>query len=120
MDKPDLVAMFLKDAAEDEDTAALTIAEMTAKDFVGLIISFVQELGKSAAQEAFAFIEHRPDERERITQLVRMTHRSASIEGILDRLGDTTELYEPSARAVERSVVKAYALVAELKRRGGR
>jgi hypothetical protein len=56
----------------------------------GLIISFVQELGKSAAQEAFAFIEHKPDERERITQLVRMTHRCASIEGIMDRLGDTT------------------------------
>jgi glutamine synthetase type III len=120
VDKPDLIDMFFKETAvKREDTAASIISDMTPKEFIEVIITFLQELGKSAAHEAFDLIDKEPNERERVKQLVKMAHRCASVEAIMERLGDDSRLYEPSSHALEHSVTKAYNIVATHKRLQG-
>jgi hypothetical protein len=124
VNKPDLMELFFSEMQPQRMTLEdffNNFADMSAEEFIGTFTDLLDSWGKGAAHIAFDLIRDAPQERDRVTKLVRLASRCASLQQILDALiEEKCRLVEPSTRVTERNVREAYDMMRRhMERRGG-
>jgi hypothetical protein len=123
MNKPDLMDMFFSELQPQRMTMEdffSVFADMEAEEFIGIFTDLLERWGRGAAHIAFDMIRNAPEERDRVTKLVRLASRCARLQKVFDALKEEEyRMIEPSARATEHDVREAYSLVRRYQERKG-